>query len=53
MDEARTAIRLALAQLNPTVGDIDANAALAAEWIGRARAAGAQLVVLPELMICG
>ena len=53
MDEARTAIRLALAQLNPTVGDIDANAALAAEWIGRARAAGADLVVLPELMICG
>jgi NAD+ synthase (glutamine-hydrolysing) len=53
MEVARTDIRLALAQLNPTVGDIDANAALAAEWIGRAQAAGADLVLLPELMICG
>ncbi len=53
MHEARDNLRLALAQLNPTVGDIDANAALAAEAIGRARTAGADLVVLPELMISG
>ena len=38
MDETIGApLRLALAQVNPTVGDVDANAALAAEWIGRAR----------------
>ncbi|HKJ36540.1 MAG TPA: NAD+ synthase [Solirubrobacterales bacterium] len=46
-------LRIALAQINPTVGDIDGNAALASEWIGRARGAGADLVLLPELVITG
>ena len=46
-------MRLALAQVNPKVGDVDANAALAAEWIGRARDSEADLVVLPELQISG
>ncbi len=46
-------MRIALAQLNPTVGDIDANAQLAAEAIGEAREAGAELVVLPELVLTG
>jgi NAD+ synthase (glutamine-hydrolysing) len=46
-------MRLALAQINPTVGDVDGNAAKAAEWIGRARAEGAELVVLPELCVPG
>jgi NAD+ synthase (glutamine-hydrolysing) len=46
-------MRLALAQINPTVGDVDGNAAKVAEWIGRAREAGAELVVFPELCIPG
>ena len=46
-------MRLALAQINPTVGAVDANAAKVAEWIGRARDAGADLVVFPELCIPG
>ena len=46
-------MRLALAQINPTVGDVDGNAAKAAEWIARAREAGADLVILPELCIPG
>ncbi len=46
-------MRVALAQVNPTVGAIDANAAKAAEWIDRARAEGAGLVVFPELCIPG
>ncbi|HVD38109.1 MAG TPA: NAD+ synthase [Solirubrobacterales bacterium] len=46
-------MRLALAQINPTVGDVDGNSAKAAEWIGRARAEGAELVILPELCIPG
>jgi NAD+ synthase (glutamine-hydrolysing) len=46
-------LTVALAQLNPTVGDTEGNARLAAEWIDRAREAGAQLVVLPELCIPG
>jgi NAD+ synthase (glutamine-hydrolysing) len=46
-------LRIALAQINPTVGDIDGNSAKVAEWIGRARTAGAQLAVFPELCIPG
>jgi NAD+ synthase (glutamine-hydrolysing) len=46
-------MRIALAQINPTVGDVDGNAAKVAEWIGRAREAGAGLVIFPELCIPG
>ena len=46
-------MRVALAQIDPTVGDIGGNAAKVAEWIGRARAGGAELVVFPELCIPG
>jgi len=46
-------VRVALAQLNPTVGDIDGNAALVSEWYGRAWDAGADLVAFPELVLSG
>jgi NAD+ synthase (glutamine-hydrolysing) len=46
-------MRLAMAQIDPTVGDVEGNARLAAESIDRARDAGAQLVVLPELCLSG
>jgi NAD+ synthase (glutamine-hydrolysing) len=46
-------LKLALAQINPTVGDVEGNAALALEWIQRAAEAGAELVVLPELCLSG
>ena len=46
-------MRVALAQIDPTVGDIDGNAAKIAEWIGRARAEGAELAIFPELCIPG
>jgi NAD+ synthase (glutamine-hydrolysing) len=46
-------IRIALAQINTTVGDIDGNAARIAKAIESAQAAGAQLVVLPELAVPG
>jgi len=46
-------VRIALAQINPTVGDVDGNAAKVAEWIDRAASAGAELVVFPELCIPG
>jgi NAD+ synthase (glutamine-hydrolysing) len=52
-ERPRISMRVALAQINPTVGAIDANAAKVAEWIGRARAAGAELVIFPELCIPG
>ncbi len=50
---AVTPMRIALAQINPTVGDVDGNAAKIAEWIERARDAGAELVIFPELCIPG
>jgi NAD+ synthase (glutamine-hydrolysing) len=53
MDERTTRLRLALAQINPTVGDIEGNVALIREWTERARDAGAQLVVFPEMPISG
>jgi NAD+ synthase (glutamine-hydrolysing) len=46
-------LRVALAQIDPTVGDIDGNAAKIAEWIGRARAEGAELAIFPELCVPG
>ena len=47
------AMRIALAQINPTVGDIAGNAKLIADDIARAKDAGAELVVFPELAIIG
>ena len=49
----RSGMRVALAQIDPTVGDIDGNAAKIAEWIGRARAEGADLAIFPELCLPG
>jgi NAD+ synthase (glutamine-hydrolysing) len=46
-------MRIALAQINPTVGDIDANARLIETAIVQARDLRADLVVLPELCLCG
>jgi NAD+ synthase (glutamine-hydrolysing) len=46
-------LRVALAQVNTTVGDVEGNARLAADWAERAREAGAQLVVFPEQTITG
>jgi NAD+ synthase (glutamine-hydrolysing) len=46
-------MRVALAQIDPTVGDIDGNAAKIAEWIGHARSEGAELAIFPELCVPG
>jgi NAD+ synthase (glutamine-hydrolysing) len=48
-----SALRVALAQLNPTVGDLAGNAALTVEAYRRAVAEGADLVVAPELVLSG
>ena len=47
------AMRIALAQLNLTVGDLDGNETRIAGAIGNAREAGAQVVLFPELAITG
>ncbi len=46
-------LRLALCQLDPTVGDILGNEAKIRDGLGQAVAAGAQLVLFPELVITG
>jgi NAD+ synthase (glutamine-hydrolysing) len=45
--------RIALAQIDPTVGDFDGNAARIRQAAGLARAAGAGVVLFPELALCG
>ena len=49
----RIRLRIALAQVNPTVGDIKGNVRLISAWIAKAREAGAQLVVFPEQTVTG
>ena len=46
-------MRIALGQVNPTVGDLAGNADLLVEVSRRAAAAGARLVVFPELSLTG
>ncbi len=46
-------LRLGLAQLNPTVGDIDENEKKILEAIDRARGLGVDLLATPELALCG
>jgi NAD+ synthase (glutamine-hydrolysing) len=46
-------LRLALSQINPTVGDLEGNFALIAAAIERARGIGADLLALPEMAITG
>jgi NAD+ synthase (glutamine-hydrolysing) len=44
---------IALAQINPTVGDIAANSVKILEFIARAKSQHAKLIVFPELCVCG
>ncbi len=46
-------IRVALAQINPTVGDLAGNTDLVIDYIARARTVGADLVAFPELALTG
>jgi NAD+ synthase (glutamine-hydrolysing) len=46
-------MKIALAQINPTVGDLRGNAALITRCLEQAKAAGAGLAVFPELALTG
>jgi len=46
-------VRLALCQIDTTVGDFAGNAARILAGLARAEDAGADLAVFPELAICG
>ena len=46
-------LRIALAQVNPTVGDLAANAELVRQNVATAQSAGAHIVVFPEMVLTG
>jgi len=46
-------VKIALGQINPKVGDFTGNAAKIIEFARRARSGGAELVIFPELSVCG
>src|SRR5665811_1213881 len=46
-------MRLALAQVNPTVGDLGGNARAVRDWAAKAAERGAHLVAFPEMMLTG
>ena len=46
-------LRVALAQIDTTIGDLAGNTAKIVAWIGRARALGVDLVAFPELAVTG
>ncbi|HEY1679073.1 MAG TPA: NAD+ synthase [Candidatus Sulfotelmatobacter sp.] len=46
-------MKIALGQINPTVGDFSGNAAKMIDYSRLAKAAGAGLILFPELSVCG
>ena len=47
------ALSIALAQVNPTVGDLEGNSALIKNFTKKAAELGASLVVFPEMVLTG
>ena len=50
---ASEVVKIALGQINPTVGDLAGNADRIIHYARQASAAGAQLAIFPELAVCG
>jgi NAD+ synthase/NAD+ synthase (glutamine-hydrolysing) len=46
-------VKIALGQINPTVGDFSGNAAKIVDFSRRAQSAGAGMILFPELSVCG
>jgi NAD+ synthase (glutamine-hydrolysing) len=46
-------VKIALGQINPTVGDFSGNAAKIIDYSRRAKSEGAGLILFPELSVCG
>ncbi|MFH0985082.1 MAG: NAD+ synthase [Candidatus Omnitrophota bacterium] len=49
----KKALKFAIAQMNPTVGDYAENTRKIIAWIGQAEKKGADLIVFPEAALCG
>ncbi|BDR53128.1 NAD+ synthase [Bombiscardovia nodaiensis] len=52
-DSGKQDLKIALAQIDTCVGDLDGNAAKVLDFAGRASSQGAQLVVFPEMTLTG
>ena len=46
-------MRVAMAQINTTIGDFEGNTGKVLDYVGRAASEGADLVVFPEMCLCG
>jgi NAD+ synthase (glutamine-hydrolysing) len=46
-------MKIALAQINPTVGDLRGNSAKIRQWVARAEKQGAEVILFPELSLTG
>ncbi len=46
-------LRVGLAQVNPTVGDLESNSELVLEYAGKAASAGAHILLMPEMVLTG
>ena len=46
-------LKIALAQMNPVAGDVAGNASKILEWAKRATAEKADLIIFPEMTLCG
>jgi NAD+ synthase (glutamine-hydrolysing) len=46
-------VKIALGQINPTIGDFSGNAAKIVDFSRRAQSAGAGMILFPELSVCG
>ena len=53
MSGPATHLRVAICQINPTVGDLDGNVSMALAALAEAEEAGADVAVMPEMMITG
>lgn len=53
MSAAKTTLRIGLAQIDPKLGDVEANLAKHLAWIERARSEGVELLLFPELSLTG
>ena len=50
---SRTSVRIAVAQMNPILGDLAGNRAKILQYVADAKAQNATLLVAPELALCG
>jgi NAD+ synthase (glutamine-hydrolysing) len=46
-------VKVAIGQINPVIGDFSSNAAKILDYVTRAERGGAEVIVFPEMCVCG